>query len=49
MKEWEIKKSLSNSFMATIHPMDLFDGCRIEGSVFGGFKDKSQLPNIATQ
>jgi hypothetical protein len=28
-----------NSFMTTIHPMELFDGCRIEGSV----------PNIATE
>lgn len=32
-----------------IHPMELFDGRRIEGSVFGGFKAKSQLPNLATE
>ena len=32
-----------------IHPMELFDGRRIEGSVFGGFKGKSQLPNLATE
>ncbi|CAK8541910.1 unnamed protein product [Lathyrus sativus] len=32
-----------------IHPMELFAGRRIEGSVFGGFKGKSQLPNLATE
>lgn len=32
-----------------IHPMELFDGRRIEGSVFGGFKGKSQLPNLAIE
>ncbi|WVZ11404.1 hypothetical protein V8G54_015934, partial [Vigna mungo] len=33
-----------------IHPMELFDGGRsIIGSIFGGFKGKSQLPYFATQ
>ncbi|XP_014512028.1 alcohol dehydrogenase-like 4 [Vigna radiata var. radiata] len=32
-----------------IHPMELFDGRSIIGSVFGGFKGKSQLPHFATQ
>ncbi|BAT84118.1 hypothetical protein LR48_Vigan03g093900 [Vigna angularis] len=32
-----------------IHPMELFHGRSIIGSVFGGFKGKSQLPNFATQ
>lgn len=32
-----------------IHPMELFDGRKIEASVFGGFKGKSQLPNLATK
>ncbi|XP_027349029.1 alcohol dehydrogenase-like 4 [Abrus precatorius] len=32
-----------------IHPMELFDGRRIVGSVFGGFKGKSQLPQFATE
>ncbi|RHN46447.1 putative alcohol dehydrogenase [Medicago truncatula] len=32
-----------------LHPMELFDGRKIEGSVFGGFKGKSQLPNLATE
>ncbi|KAF8085051.1 hypothetical protein N665_0684s0003 [Sinapis alba] len=32
-----------------LHPMELFDGCTITGSVFGGFKPKSQLPNFAQQ
>ncbi|CAJ1805465.1 unnamed protein product [Sphenostylis stenocarpa] len=32
-----------------IHPMELFDGRSITGSVFGGFKGKSQLPHFATQ
>ncbi|AAF25975.1 F6N18.16 [Arabidopsis thaliana] len=32
-----------------LHPMELFDGRRITGSVFGGFKPKSQLPNFAQQ
>nr|CAD1835018.1 unnamed protein product [Ananas comosus var. bracteatus] len=29
-----------------LHPMELFDGRRITGCVFGGFKGKSQLPAI---
>ncbi|WOG88157.1 hypothetical protein DCAR_0207391 [Daucus carota subsp. sativus] len=29
-----------------LHPMELFDGRSITGSVFGGFKGKSQLPHI---
>ncbi|KAK7294690.1 hypothetical protein RJT34_17581 [Clitoria ternatea] len=32
-----------------IHPMELFDGRRIVGSVFGGFKGRSQLPHFATK
>ncbi|KAF8082385.1 hypothetical protein N665_0829s0003 [Sinapis alba] len=32
-----------------LHPMELFDGRTITGSVFGGFKPKSQLPNFAQQ
>ncbi|CAH2035021.1 unnamed protein product [Thlaspi arvense] len=32
-----------------LHPMELFDGRKITGSVFGGFKAKSQLPNFAQQ
>ncbi|KAK7395119.1 hypothetical protein VNO78_15661 [Psophocarpus tetragonolobus] len=32
-----------------IHPMELFDGRNIVGSVFGGFKGKSQLPHFAKQ
>ncbi|KAJ1382604.1 hypothetical protein SESBI_44125 [Sesbania bispinosa] len=32
-----------------IHPMELFDGRRIVGSVFGGVKGKSQLPHLATE
>ncbi|KAJ9555747.1 hypothetical protein OSB04_010361 [Centaurea solstitialis] len=30
--------------MLPLHPMELFDGRRITGSVFGGFKPKTQLP-----
>nr|XP_043631311.1 alcohol dehydrogenase-like 4 isoform X2 [Erigeron canadensis] len=30
--------------MLPLHPMELFDGRTITGSVFGGFKGKSQLP-----
>ncbi|KVH95215.1 Alcohol dehydrogenase GroES-like protein [Cynara cardunculus var. scolymus] len=30
-----------------LHPMELFDGRRIIGSVFGDFKGKSQLPEFA--
>ncbi|XP_020094885.1 alcohol dehydrogenase-like 3 [Ananas comosus] len=29
-----------------LHPMELFDGRRITGCVFGDFKGKSQLPAI---
>ncbi|XP_038978663.1 alcohol dehydrogenase-like 3 [Phoenix dactylifera] len=29
-----------------LHPMELFDGRRITGSVFGDFKGKSQLPDF---
>ncbi|KAK4421444.1 Alcohol dehydrogenase-like 3 [Sesamum alatum] len=32
-----------------LHPMELFDGRRIVGSVFGDFKGKSQLPHFAHQ
>ncbi|XP_010461095.1 PREDICTED: alcohol dehydrogenase-like 3 isoform X2 [Camelina sativa] len=32
-----------------LHPMELFEGRKIAGSVFGGFKPKSQLPNFAQQ
>ncbi|XP_010529669.1 PREDICTED: alcohol dehydrogenase-like 3 isoform X2 [Tarenaya hassleriana] len=32
-----------------LHPMELFDGRTITGSVFGGFKGKSQLPRFAAQ
>ncbi|KAL2237864.1 alcohol dehydrogenase-like 3 [Sesamum indicum] len=32
-----------------LHPMELFDGRRIVGSVFGDFKGKSQLPQFAHQ
>ncbi|KAL5551505.1 hypothetical protein UlMin_001681 [Ulmus minor] len=33
--------------MLPIHPMELFDGRVITGSVFGGFKGKTQLPMFA--
>ncbi|KAJ4807104.1 alcohol dehydrogenase [Rhynchospora pubera] len=32
--------------MLPLHPMELFDGRRITGCVFGDFKGKSQLPDI---
>ncbi|KAG5069071.1 hypothetical protein JHK85_001448 [Glycine max] len=32
-----------------IHPMELFQGRRIVGSVFGGFKGKTQLPHFAKE
>ncbi|XP_004983359.1 alcohol dehydrogenase-like 4 isoform X1 [Setaria italica] len=32
--------------MMPLHPMELFDGRRITGCVFGDFKGKSQLPDI---
>ncbi|KAL8090737.1 alcohol dehydrogenase-like 3 [Apium graveolens] len=32
-----------------LHPMELFDGRDIIGSVFGGFKGKSQLPHIVKE
>ncbi|KAK7349842.1 hypothetical protein VNO77_07594 [Canavalia gladiata] len=35
--------------MLPIHPMELFDGRRIVGSVFGGFKGKTQLPHFAKE
>ena len=35
--------------MLPIHPMELFDGRRIIGSVFGDFKGKTQLPHFAQQ
>lgn len=35
--------------MLPLHPMELFDGRRIIGSVFGDFKGKSQLPHLADQ
>ncbi|KAK8530892.1 hypothetical protein V6N12_013392 [Hibiscus sabdariffa] len=30
-----------------LHPMELFDGRQIVGSVFGGYKGKTQLPKLA--
>ena len=35
--------------MLPIHPMELFDGRRIIGSVFGDFKGKTQIPHFAQQ
>ncbi|PSR91399.1 Alcohol dehydrogenase-like [Actinidia chinensis var. chinensis] len=35
--------------MLPLHPMELFDGRRIVGSVFGDFKGKTQLPHFAQQ
>ncbi|PON61145.1 Alcohol dehydrogenase superfamily, zinc-type [Trema orientale] len=35
--------------MLPIHPMELFVGRGIAGSVFGGFKGKTQLPNFAKE
>lgn len=35
--------------MLPLHPMELFDGRKITGSIFGGFKGKSELPNLAQQ
>jgi alcohol dehydrogenase len=32
--------------MMPLHPMELFDGRRITGCVFGDFKGKSQLPAL---
>ncbi|XVF12850.1 hypothetical protein REPUB_Repub08aG0155100 [Reevesia pubescens] len=32
-----------------LHPMELFNGRQIIGSVFGGFKGKTQLPKFAKQ
>jgi Zn-dependent alcohol dehydrogenase len=32
--------------MTPLHPMELFDGRRITGCVFGDFKGKSQLPDL---
>ncbi|XP_047973996.1 alcohol dehydrogenase-like 4 [Salvia hispanica] len=32
-----------------LHPMEMFDGRRLVGSVFGDFKGKSQLPHFANQ
>ncbi|KAE9591991.1 hypothetical protein Lal_00038404 [Lupinus albus] len=39
----------SSPNLLPIHPMELFDGRRIIGSVFGGFKGKSQLPHFARE
>ncbi|TKY65847.1 Alcohol dehydrogenase 3 [Spatholobus suberectus] len=36
----------SSPKLLPIHPMELFDGRQIVGSVFGGFKGKSQLPHF---
>lgn len=35
--------------MLPLHPMELFDGRRITGCVFGDFKGKSQLPLLVDQ
>ncbi|KAL7183313.1 hypothetical protein ACSBR1_041904 [Camellia fascicularis] len=35
--------------MIPLHPMELFDGRKIVGSVFGDFKGKAQLPHFAKQ
>ncbi|KAF9591495.1 hypothetical protein IFM89_004549 [Coptis chinensis] len=35
--------------MLPIHPMELFDGRKIVGSVFGDFKGKTQLPHFAEE
>ncbi|GMP96811.1 hypothetical protein CsSME_00045297 [Camellia sinensis var. sinensis] len=35
--------------MIPLHPMELFDGRKIVGSVFGDFKGKTQLPHFAKQ
>ncbi|KAL6979389.1 alcohol dehydrogenase [Sarracenia purpurea var. burkii] len=35
--------------MLPFHPMELFNGRRIVGSVFGDFKGKTQLPHFAEQ
>lgn len=35
--------------MLPIHPMELFDGRSIVGSIFGGFKGKTQLPHFAQE
>lgn len=32
-----------------LHPMELFDGRQIVGSIFGGFRGKTQLPDLAKQ
>ncbi|KAB2017014.1 hypothetical protein ERO13_D08G122300v2 [Gossypium hirsutum] len=32
-----------------LHPMELFNGRQIVGSIFGGFKGKTQLPKLAEQ
>lgn len=39
----------STPTLLPIHPMELFNGRRIIGSVFGGFKGKSQLPHFARE
>ncbi|KAJ0035659.1 hypothetical protein Pint_25693 [Pistacia integerrima] len=38
-----------NPRMLPLHPMELFDGRKIIGTVFGDFKGKSQLPHLAQQ
>ncbi|XP_048319956.1 alcohol dehydrogenase-like 4 [Ziziphus jujuba] len=35
--------------MLPLHPMELFNGRTIVGSIFGGFKGKTQLPHFAKQ
>ncbi|XP_010251993.1 PREDICTED: alcohol dehydrogenase-like 4 [Nelumbo nucifera] len=35
--------------MLPFHPMELFDGRKLVGSVFGDFKGKTQLPHFAEQ
>lgn len=35
--------------MFPVHPMELFDGRGITGSIFGGFKGKTQLPHFAKE
>jgi alcohol dehydrogenase len=36
----------SSPILLPLHPMELFDGRRITGCIFGDFKGKSQLPDI---
>ncbi|CAJ1948776.1 unnamed protein product [Sphenostylis stenocarpa] len=39
----------SSPNLLPIHPMELFQGRRMVGSVFGGFKGKTQLPHFAQE